>query len=66
LVLIKPAPKGTGIKAGGPVRMVLEISGIKNVVSKMLGSNNKINNVQATLNALAHLKKPYVKEGQKS
>lgn len=57
-VLIKPAPKGTGIKAGGPLRSVLELSGLKNVVAKMLGSKNKINNVKALLAALKILKKP--------
>jgi len=51
-ILLKPAPKGTGIIAGGPMRMVLELAGIKNVVAKMMGSKNKINNVKATLSAL--------------
>lgn len=51
-VLLKPAPKGTGVIAGGAVRAVLELAGVKNVVSKMLGSHNKINNVQATIKAL--------------
>jgi len=55
-VLLKPAPKGTGVIAGGAVRTVLELAGIKNVVSKMLGSHNKINNVQATIKALEKLK----------
>jgi len=57
-ILIKPAPKGTGIKAGGPLRSVLEISGLKNIVAKMLGSENKINNVMAIYIALRSLKKP--------
>jgi small subunit ribosomal protein S5 len=56
-VLIKPAPQGTGIIAGGPVRAVLQIVGIPNVVAKMLGSNNKVNNVNATLRALSRLHK---------
>lgn len=55
-VLLKPAPKGTGVIAGGAVRTVLELAGVKNVVSKMLGSHNKINNVQATIKALGKLK----------
>lgn len=57
-VLLRPAPKGHGIIAGGAVRSVLEIAGLKNVVSKMLGSNNKVNNVRATIEALASLKRP--------
>ncbi len=56
VVLLKPAPKGTGIIAGGAVRSVLEMAGVKNVVSKMLGSKSKINNVRATLLALAKLR----------
>lgn len=55
-VLLKPAPTGTGIMAGGPVRVVAELAGIKNISSKMLGSSNKINNVQATLAALTRLR----------
>lgn len=54
-VLLKPAPKGTGIKAGGAVRAILEIAGVPNVVSKSLGSGNKINNVKATMQALSSL-----------
>ncbi len=54
-ILLKPAPKGTGIKAGGAARVILELAGIPNVVAKMLGSNNKINNVQATIEALKKL-----------
>jgi len=57
-VLIKPAPRGTGIKAGGAVRVVLEFAGVPNVVAKILGSNNKINNAKAAIKALSELKKP--------
>ena|SRR3989338_7435157 len=56
-VLLKPAPEGTGIIAGGAVRIVLELAGIKNVVSKIMGTNNKVSNVSATLKALGSLKK---------
>ena len=55
-IMLKPAPKGTGVKAGGAVRIVLELAGIPNVVSKILGSSNKINNVKATFVALRKLK----------
>lgn len=56
LVFLKPAPAGTSIVAGGSVRSVLELSGIKNVVGKILGSSNKINNVKATFKALQSFK----------
>lgn len=51
-VMIKPAKAGAGIVAGGPVRCVLELAGVRDVVSKSLGSNTQINTAKATLNAL--------------
>ena len=57
-VLLKRAPEGTGIIAGGPARNVCELAGIKNIRTKSLGSNNKQNVVLATLNALSQLKSP--------
>lgn len=57
-VLLKRAPEGTGIIAGGPARTVLELAGIRNIRTKSLGSNNKQNVVLATMDALAHLKSP--------
>jgi len=56
-ILIKPAPKGTGIIAGGAVRVVLDLAGVSDVVAKILGSKNKINNVHATFQALKSLKR---------
>ncbi len=57
-VMLKPAKEGTGVKAGGPVRDVLELAGVKDVLSKSLGSSTKINMARATLNALKNQKSP--------
>jgi len=56
-VLVKPAPKGSGIIAGGPMRVVLEAAGVKNAVGKILGTKNKASNVYATLKALETIAK---------
>jgi len=55
-VLLKPAPEGTGVIAGGAVRVVVEAAGIYDVVSKSLGTKNKASNVYATLQALSQLR----------
>ena len=57
-VLLKRAPEGTGVIAGGPARAVIELAGIKNIRTKSLGSNNKVNCVLATLTGLHGIKTP--------
>jgi small subunit ribosomal protein S5 len=56
VVFLKPALPGTGVIAGGAIRQVLDLAGVKNILSKMLGSSNKVNNVMATYLALNKLR----------
>ena len=57
-VFLRPAPAGTGVIAGGPVRAVVELAGIENIGTKSLGSNNKQNVVLATIDGLKNIKTP--------
>jgi small subunit ribosomal protein S5 len=56
-ILLKPAPPGSGIIAGGPMRVVLEAAGVRDAVGKIMGTNNKASNVYATIKALEELSK---------
>jgi len=61
-ILIKPAPPGTGLIVGGPVRAVAGVVGIKDMVSKILGTKNKASNVYVTIKALKELRPPVTKD----
>lgn len=62
IILFRPASRGRGIIAGGAVRIVIELSGVKNITSKTLGTNNKVNNAKCVIEALGLLKKPAAKK----
>nr|QCI05236.1 ribosomal protein S5 [Centroceras clavulatum] len=55
-IILRPSATGSGVIAGGSTRTVLELAGIKNILAKQLGSNNKLNNARAAINALANLR----------
>jgi len=63
-VLLRPASAGTGVIAGGPVRAVLEVAGVHDVLTKTLGTNNPINVVRATMTALEQLRDPVERYAQ--
>jgi small subunit ribosomal protein S5 len=63
-VMLKPAKEGRGIIAGGAVRSVVELSGIRDIVSKSLGTSNKLNVARATIEALKSLKDPRPRKAQ--
>jgi len=64
-IMLKPSKQGTGIIAGGAVRIILELAGIKNIVSKIFGTNNPVNNAKCIIEALKNLKFIEIKEERK-
>ncbi len=64
-ILMKPAKKGRGVIAGGAARVIFELAGVKDVTSKILGTNNKVNNVKCLIKALEDLKRVGVKKEEK-
>jgi small subunit ribosomal protein S5 len=64
-IILKPAPKGSGVIAGGAVRSVVSLAGIQNISSKVLGTKNQASNVYATIEALKKLGERYKKESKK-
>jgi len=64
IIILKPATQGKGIIAGSVVRIILELAGLHNVTSKMIGSHNKVNNAKCTMKALQSLKKPVRQDKQ--
>lgn len=64
-VLLKPASEGRGIIAGGAIRAVVDLAGVRDIVSKSLGTSNKLNVARATIEALKRLKQPRIKDIQK-
>jgi small subunit ribosomal protein S5 len=64
-LILKPAKKGRGVIAGGVTRVILELAGIKNITSKTLGTNNKVNNARCTIAALKSLRRVEIKEVKK-
>lgn len=64
-ILLKPAPKGSGVIAGGAVRSVVSLAGIENISSKVLGTDNQASNVYATIEALKRLSQRYQRERER-